>query len=183
MAQKPTAKASILDAYERAVIENGERAATLEAVAADAGVSKGGLLYHFASKNDLVAGLVERMDELAEADLSALRVAPEGIVRRFIRSSVDVDTTFDHTYIALTRLAQSGLHPEATDALTRVESGWRDLIATEVSDPAVARLVLLVSDGLYYNSALWPGVERGTGTDEVEGVINALDDLIRARSH
>ena len=34
---------------------------TLQAVADEAGVSKGGLLYHFSSKSELVRGLVERL--------------------------------------------------------------------------------------------------------------------------
>ena len=40
----------ILDAYEHLLVQAGERAATLDAVAAQAKVSKGGLLYHFGSK-------------------------------------------------------------------------------------------------------------------------------------
>jgi len=41
------------------IAADGIGALTLEAVAARAGVSKGGLLYHFRSKNALVAALVE----------------------------------------------------------------------------------------------------------------------------
>ena len=40
----------ILGAYEDLLIVDGPRMATLDAVAAAAGVSKGGLLYHFKSK-------------------------------------------------------------------------------------------------------------------------------------
>jgi AcrR family transcriptional regulator len=181
MVQKTSAKESVLDAFERLVIDRGERAATLEAVAVEAGVSKGGLLYHFGAKKDLVEGLVSRMAALAEADLEQLAVAPEGIVSRFIRSSVVVGTPFDSTYIAMTRLAQSGLYPEANAALASVEQGWRALIEDAVGDPAVARLVLLVSDGLYYNAALFPFDKLPTPTAELDDVIAAIDDLARSR--
>ena len=40
----------ILDAYESLLIEGGERAATLNAVVERAGLSKGGLLYHFGTR-------------------------------------------------------------------------------------------------------------------------------------
>lgn len=40
----------ILDAFQDLVIDSGERAATLNAIAQHASVSKGGLLYHFGSK-------------------------------------------------------------------------------------------------------------------------------------
>src|SRR5690606_13182471 len=43
----PAARAKVLDAFVSILLEHGERAATLDAVAAAAGVSKGGLLYHF----------------------------------------------------------------------------------------------------------------------------------------
>ncbi len=51
----------LLDAAEAVVIERGVNAMTLEAVAARAKVSKGGLLYHFPSKDDVVQGMVSRI--------------------------------------------------------------------------------------------------------------------------
>ena len=181
MVQKTSAKESVLDAFERLVIDRGERAATLDAVAAEAGVSKGGLLYHYGAKKDLVEGLVSRMAGLAAADLEQLSTAPDGIVSRFIRSSVVVGTAFDSAYIAMTRLAQSGLYPEANASLASVEQGWRTLIEDAVGDPAVARLVLLVSDGLYYNAALFPFDKLPTPGAELDDVITAIEDLARAR--
>jgi AcrR family transcriptional regulator len=182
MVQKTSARETVLDAFERVVIDRGERAATLEAVAVEASVSKGGLLYHFGGKKELVEGLVGRMAALAESDLEQLASAPEGIVSRFIRSSVVVGTPFDHSYIAMTRLAQSGLYPEANASLAAVEQGWRSLIENAVGDAAVARIVLLVSDGLYYNAALFPFDKQPTPVAELDDVIGAIDDLIRARS-
>jgi AcrR family transcriptional regulator len=182
MVQKTSAKESVLDAFERVVIDRGERAATLEAVAVEAGVSKGGLLYHFGAKKDLVEGLVNRMAGLAAADLEQLSSAPEGIVSRFIRSSLVVGTPFDTAYIALTRLAQSGLYAEANAALVNIEQGWRALIEAAVGDPAVARLVLLVGDGLYYNAALFPFDKLPTPSDELDTVIAAIEELARSRA-
>jgi AcrR family transcriptional regulator len=49
----------LLDAAVAVVRREGPRALTLDAVAAEAGVSKGGLLYHFATKDDLVDALIE----------------------------------------------------------------------------------------------------------------------------
>ena len=182
MAHKTTARETVLDAFERVISDRGERAATLDAVAAEAGVSKGGLLYHFSSKSDLVDGLVDRLGRLGAEDLVTLRDAPEGIVRRFIRSSVVVGTPFDNTYLAVARLAQSGVYPAANDALGAIESGWRSLIEESVGDAAVAKLVLLVSDGLYYNAALFPGAVTPTPAADLDGVIDALEAFARTRS-
>jgi hypothetical protein len=54
MARKPVAREAVLDAFESLLIEVGERAATLDAVARLAGVSKGGLLYHFPNKEAMI---------------------------------------------------------------------------------------------------------------------------------
>src|SRR3954463_2370414 len=50
----------LLDAAAAVVKRDGAQALTLDAVAAEAKVSKGGLLYHFKTKRDLVQAMIER---------------------------------------------------------------------------------------------------------------------------
>ena len=50
----------LLDAAERVVRRDGVARLTLDAVAAEAGTSKGGLLYHFASRDALITAMVGR---------------------------------------------------------------------------------------------------------------------------
>src|SRR5580658_4525450 len=54
------ARDRLLDAAERVVVEAGATHLTLDAVAKSAGVSKGGLLYHFPSKEALLEGMLAR---------------------------------------------------------------------------------------------------------------------------
>jgi AcrR family transcriptional regulator len=49
------------------VVEEGVSGMTLEAVAREAGVSKGGLLYHFPSKEALIGGMIGRLIDRFEA--------------------------------------------------------------------------------------------------------------------
>lgn len=80
----------ILHAAVRVTIRDGIMAMTLDAVAAEAGVSKGGLLYHFRSKDELIAAMLDlfcremqgRLERQVAADLN-----PRG---RFIRAMVRV---------------------------------------------------------------------------------------------
>src|SRR5690606_35351350 len=51
---------ALLDAAGRVVASQGIANLTLESVAAEAGVSKGGLLHHFPSKDRLVEAMVQR---------------------------------------------------------------------------------------------------------------------------
>ncbi len=66
MGRKVIAREAILRAAEAVVVEAGLVHLTLEAVAAKAGVSKGGLLYHFPSKEALLQGMVAHL--LADCD-------------------------------------------------------------------------------------------------------------------
>ena len=61
---------AILRAADWVVVEEGVSGMTLEAVAREAGVSKGGLLYHFPSKEALIGGMIGRLIEGFEAALS-----------------------------------------------------------------------------------------------------------------
>lgn len=57
--KRPAARAKILEAASAIAREIGPGQLSLDAVAARAGVSKGGLLYHFPTKAQLVRALVE----------------------------------------------------------------------------------------------------------------------------
>lgn len=65
------ARERLLDAAETVVNERGVSAMTLEAIAAQAKVSKGGLLYHFPSKEAVVLGMVTRMVAMIEERFAA----------------------------------------------------------------------------------------------------------------
>ena len=76
---QPDARTRVLDAAEAIVQARGVGGLTLEAAARDAGVSKGGLLYHFASKEALLAALLARLSAFMEADYHAcVEAMPEG---------------------------------------------------------------------------------------------------------
>lgn len=153
MPRPPLAREKVLDAFEAILIDDGERAATLEATAKAAGVSKGGLLYHFRSKDDLEAGLLERLDHLTTLDLGRMRTADEGPVAYYVRTSVMEDDALDRALIATTRLAQGG-SSAASDMLRDTRRRWAETIRPHVRDTASLDLVMLVSDGLYFNNSL-----------------------------
>jgi AcrR family transcriptional regulator len=64
------ARDRLLDAAERVVVESGATHLTLDAVAKSAGVSKGGLLYHFPSKEALLEGMLSRHFQDVNAEVS-----------------------------------------------------------------------------------------------------------------
>lgn len=177
MARPPLARERVLDAFETILIGDGERTATLDATARAAGVSKGGLLYHFASKEDLVAGLLERLEQLAEDDLARMASAPDGPVSYFVRTSVMEDEALDRALVAAARLAQGG-SVAASDALRRIRESWADALRPHVRDTAALDLVMLLSDGLYYNNALDAADEGHSGVAGPVPTGARLEDLI-----
>ncbi|MCC9197188.1 TetR/AcrR family transcriptional regulator [Arthrobacter sp. zg-Y820] len=172
----------ILSAYEELLINEGPRGATMDAVVALAGVSKGGLLYHFKNKEALAAALIARLEELAAADIEAMGTDPEGPSRYLVRESVYVDSALDRALIGVVRLAQAS-DPEASAMLERIHRNWMQLILEEVGNPAIARAILLLGDGLYYNEGLAGGWPREKGAATTESVAELLEVVEVLKAH
>lgn len=168
----------ILDTYVDLLIHTGERAATLDAVATAAKVSKGGLLYHFSSKKALLEALVERTVTLAEEDFEAMAQASEGASAYYINSSTPDNSPFDRALIALSRLAQNN-NELAQRTLAHVQEGWHSLILAELGDERIARAVLLLGDGMYYNAAFGGGATNPQTADMLKSDRTALERALK----
>ncbi|WP_226364556.1 MULTISPECIES: TetR/AcrR family transcriptional regulator [unclassified Pseudonocardia] len=72
-------RAALLDATHELVVEHGVGGTSIDRVAARAGVSKGAVYHHFASKDELVAALEQRFtDGILGRARAAADAAPEG---------------------------------------------------------------------------------------------------------
>jgi AcrR family transcriptional regulator len=174
---QPSARDRILDAFEELLAEQSERAATLDAVAARAGVSKGGLLYHFASKDALVDGVLERFSADLAEDIEHMRAAPDGPVAYFLRTSIPSDNRLERVIVAIARLAQAS-DARARDALADAQRQWLSELEAVVGDRMVARTIMLIGDGMYYNTALLPAANTvlrdETDVQELIGLVGRL---------
>ncbi len=177
MPRKPVARDAVLDAFVCVLIEEGERAATVDAVARRAGVSKGGLLYHFPNKEAMIAELLERLDGLLAEDVLAMAAAPEGAAAYFIKSSTWADTPLDRLFVAATRLAEVA-HAETLRRIAAAQADWLELLARDVG-PAMAKAVLYMGDGLYFNAMLarGPGGQMPGLRQDVSGLLAAVERL------
>lgn len=172
MSRPPLAREKVLDAFEEILVTEGERAATMDATARTAGVSKGGLLYHFASKDALEGGILERLRARVDEDVQLMASAPEGPVAYFLRSSMTHNAALDRAILATARLAQGG-SAVAGDALRSVRDTWADVMRPYTDDETALDLVMLVSDGLYFNNVLAGGSIPGPAPSGA-----ALDALV-----
>ena len=79
------ARERIIDAAEQVVIELGARHLTFDAVASKAGVSRGGLLYHFPDKQALLKGMLDRLVERStESRIRKRAELAEGMEREIV---------------------------------------------------------------------------------------------------
>lgn len=153
MPRKPEARDKLLAAFQHLVLTEGERAATLDAVAAHAGVSKGGLLYHFPHRQALVDAAMARCEELAREDLERLTASSEGAAREFLTTSLYEDSPLDRSLGVAFRLVQAR-EPGAKQTCARVNAEWYRVILADVQDPVVATAVLAMGDGLYQQAVM-----------------------------
>ncbi|MFC5481728.1 TetR/AcrR family transcriptional regulator [Microvirga aerilata] len=75
----------ILDAAEELVCTRGIAGFTLDGVARAAGVSKGGLLYHFRSKDSLISGMQRRMASRLAETLREAKAGSVPVLQAFVR--------------------------------------------------------------------------------------------------
>ena len=162
----------LLDAFEALLVQQGPRAATLEAVAAEAGVSKGGLLYHFASKDDLVDGTLERLLTLAHQDAEAMRTSSSGPVQYYLETSVSTGSDLDRALVAAARLAQDNTE-RVSAALAQVREAWLEVLRAELGDESLARTIQLIGDGLYFNDV--SGMPDPDALEHVQQVLGRLE--------
>lgn len=148
----------LLEAAERVVLGEGARRLTLDAVAREAGVSKGGLLYHFPSKEALVAEMVEHLAiERFERELeNRLGPSDSAEVRDGSWVRAYVEATFEPQDEDRNLAVQSGLFaavandPSLLDPLRERYGALQERAENDGVDPALATIARLASDGLWF---------------------------------
>jgi AcrR family transcriptional regulator len=145
----------LLDAAEAVVVQRGIGNLTLEAVAAEAGMSKGGLLHHFPSKDRLVEAMVVRHAQgWRECYMLGYNSAPEGpgrMARGLLnRCLTDADCWTEQlrrsTSAVFAALAQN---PSLIEPMREAYSDLYRLISEDGLPVGVADAVVTAIDGLW----------------------------------
>lgn len=152
---KGGARRGLLDAAARVVLAEGGAALTLDAVAREAGVSKGGLLYHFPSKARLVGALVEHLVERFEAEVAAAHAeeigvadAPGAWTRAWLRVAAGREVAeLDRASAGL--IAAFSEDPSLLDPLRAAHARWTARMEDDGLDPVDVMVVRLVLDGVW----------------------------------
>ena len=144
-------KQSILESAAAIINEEGADYLTLDAVAKKAGVSKGGLLYHFKSKDSLIEELVNYANNLYKENVS-----------KYISDNKDEKGQWLNAFIEATRehrtenapitsgmLAAQGTNRSLLLPLRASYQEWQQQIAHDGLDEVDATIIRLAVDGLW----------------------------------
>ncbi|MER5300336.1 TetR/AcrR family transcriptional regulator [Streptomyces lasiicapitis] len=169
----------LLNAAERLLVKQGVDAIRLEAVAAEAGVSKGGLLYHFPTKLALVQGVVERLADRFEEVLPGPDAPPGAYARAWLDASIPPEapegesTPSDSVPVALLAAANG---PEVLGILQGRYQVWQERLERDGLPPGVATLVRMAVDGWWTARLLGLADPKGEQHVQLRRLIHDLTE-------
>ncbi|MGC0364444.1 AcrR family transcriptional regulator [Rhodococcus sp. 27YEA15] len=146
----------ILDALEKLLLVSSVAQVTLEGVAAEAGVSKGGLLYHFPNKEALLAAMIRRLGDRSDCQLDDAVTGGTSVTEFYLQipdTSSSEELSLFRSIVAALRTVD-GQHGEIQKAVTEVMRSWDKGLHTEIADPVQAEIIRLVGDGIYLAAML-----------------------------
>jgi AcrR family transcriptional regulator len=179
---------SILNSAESLIACEGSEHLTLQKVAEKAGVSKGGLLYHFGSKEELLSGLVARSLEYFERDMAAFKkdvserpgvntlaflvAALEGswAAEAGIASRLDLFASI---------LAAFAMDPKLINPVRDAYARWQQDLETDGINPNTATIVRLAVSGLWYDEFFGFG---GFSSERRQEIIEEMKRMCEPKS-
>ncbi len=157
MSQRRTASETrelLFEACSRILQREGLTNLTLDAVSEEAGLSKGGLLYHFPTKESLIEGLFEYHNNKFEIRLQILAAEegdePGAWLRAYARASIEQITDPGNAGLYASLFAAEEKYASAHQAMRRKYVDWQRRIEASRLDPTWATLVRFAVDGLWF---------------------------------
>jgi AcrR family transcriptional regulator len=141
----------LLQATIHIIQTQGVERLTLDAVAKEAAVSKGGLLYHFASKDALVAGVIQCLMDEFDADIAqelAQDTTPDSPgkwLRAYVKALFNGKTL--PTPLVTSLISAMNVNAELLEPVKIQFETWQQKSLAPGLDPVRASLVRFAADG------------------------------------
>jgi AcrR family transcriptional regulator len=147
---------NILDAAQRVAGKVGAGNLTLDKVACECGMSKGGLLYNFPNKDALLAAMLDRLLEQHQQILATeermLGDEPNRCLKAILRSMACHQMADPEVYLSL--LAAASQQPELLTPVREALASHYQRLTNESTDPQLAVLLWLAAEGLMFHDIL-----------------------------
>jgi AcrR family transcriptional regulator len=159
---------TILESANALVRDEGVGNLTLDAVAAHAGVSKGGLLYHYPNKDSLIEGMIEHSLVLFEQEVDRRADASPDGNGRWLRAFVEVtiEARPEH-HPGSSILAAAATNPSLLAPVSTYFDRWHQRAISDHCHPIVASVVRLASDGLWFADMFTTTAPAGRERQEI----------------
>jgi AcrR family transcriptional regulator len=166
-------RSRLIDAAAKTILRHGLPSLTLDTVAREAGVSKGGLLHHFPSKDALMAAILEQL--FADFETRARRyyeqedATPGRWLRAYVRATFDEDPLpLNLSAILLVAVAEN-------DSLLRLlredAAHWQARLVSDCVPPVRATIIRRAADAAWTERLIDPAPnqqrDRGAVMDEL----------------
>lgn len=154
----------ILTAAERVVLRDGVMRLTVEAVAREAKLSKGGILYHFATKESLIQAMLDRLIQYYEQEIAQQQendTVPGHWTRAYVRttlaplSSYPEEADFPKSKeVGAGLIVAAATNPKLLEPLRKRFRTWQRAIERDGISPTRATVIRLAVDGLWLADVL-----------------------------
>ncbi|MFD2117848.1 TetR/AcrR family transcriptional regulator [Paenibacillus yanchengensis] len=147
---------NILNATITIIKDHGVERLTLDAAAKEAGISKGGLLYYFPSKDALLSGMFHYLNDQFNKDMeSKVTSLPQQHGKRArayleqVQDDIKVGNNFGQALIAALFA-----NPDLLLQLQEQYKDWQQQIENDGMDIIDATIIRLVADGIWFSEIL-----------------------------
>ena len=157
MAQlKSTSKDNILDAAQRVAERDGAGNLTLDKVACECGLSKGGLLYNYPNKEALLKSMLDRLidqhNSIADTEEKAMAGEPNANLRATLRAVAGHQMVDPGIYMCI--LTAAAQNPKLLAPVRAAFQESYDRISAECTDPDTGLLLWAAADGILFHHIL-----------------------------
>ena len=142
---------TIVQAAERVILRNGVAKTTIDEVAREASISKGGVLHHFATKEAILVGVMQHLICRFEEHIEQYRREdpdpPGAFTRAYLRATLAPAESCVDIFLALS--AAFTYTPALWELHRDSNAKWQRRVETDGIDPIKSSMVRLAADGLW----------------------------------
>lgn len=148
--KKESAKGKLLESAKKILKEEGYEKFTLDSLAKRTGVSKGGVLYHFPSKERLIQEIIENLIIRFENRLNSEEdgSASPWIFKYFQATFADLEDSDLQSSGIIAALASN---PNLLLPLVERYSSWKQKFKKEKMDQGLSDILRNAADGIWFN--------------------------------
>jgi AcrR family transcriptional regulator len=170
-------KKKILLAANNVVLRDGSNALTLDAVCKEAGISKGGLLYHYNTKEALIAAMIEALISGADESMQARQAEDPNPKGSWARAYINTCRQSDEAdQISAAMIPAAASDPALLEPLRQYYEDWQRKLDADLGDTSRSTLIRLALDGLWLADLLCLAAPQGERREEFFATLNSLTE-------